>query len=122
MDTANPCISCGACCAHFRVQFYWREANAGESDHVVPHGFFEELTTFLRCMAGTAKKHRPKCLGLQGRIGQNAVCSIYSCRPTPCREFNASYSDGQNHPRCDEARKAHGLRPLTRGDWRNKHK
>jgi hypothetical protein len=23
----NPCVSCGACCAHFRVSFYWAEAD-----------------------------------------------------------------------------------------------
>jgi Fe-S-cluster containining protein len=24
----NPCLSCGACCASFRVSFYWRETVA----------------------------------------------------------------------------------------------
>ncbi|MBE0930280.1 YkgJ family cysteine cluster protein, partial [Escherichia coli] len=22
MSTDNPCLTCGACCAHFRVSFY----------------------------------------------------------------------------------------------------
>ena len=25
---ANPCESCGACCAQFRVSFYWSESDA----------------------------------------------------------------------------------------------
>jgi Fe-S-cluster containining protein len=113
----NPCISCGACCAHFRVQFYWREANRGESDHPVPAHLFEELTSQHRCMKGTNDKHHPKCSGLRGRIGVNALCSIYSLRPTPCRAFKASFEDGQRNERCDEARARHGLRPLVAGDW-----
>lgn len=115
----HPCIGCGACCAFFRVQFYWREANKGESDHVVPAGMFEELavSSHFRCMKGTARKHHPKCVGLNGRIGHDACCSMYPFRPSPCRDFKASYSDGRHYPRCDEARKAHGLRPLQREDW-----
>ncbi|HGC1012017.1 TPA: YkgJ family cysteine cluster protein, partial [Escherichia coli] len=23
MSNPNPCITCGACCAFFRVSFYW---------------------------------------------------------------------------------------------------
>ncbi|NJL25751.1 MAG: YkgJ family cysteine cluster protein [Calothrix sp. SM1_5_4] len=116
-DRANPCVSCGACCAYFRVQFYWREANEDESDFAVPAGLFEELTPLLRCMKGTSRKHRPQCCGLSGRIGQDARCSIYACRPTPCRDFKASFSDGKQNSRCDEARRAHGLAPLTPSDW-----
>lgn len=25
----NPCVSCGACCAYFRVSFYWAESESG---------------------------------------------------------------------------------------------
>lgn len=102
---ANPCISCGACCAHFRVQFYWREN--------VPAKMFEELDSRYRCMKGTNDKHHPKCSGLAGRIGKDAKCSIYESRPTPCREFTASWANGKRNERCDEARKRHGLEPLT---------
>ena len=28
MSAANPCLDCGACCASFRVSFYWSEAEA----------------------------------------------------------------------------------------------
>src|SRR5687768_10522213 len=114
---ANPCVSCGACCAHFRVQFYWREANPGDSENPVPAHLFEELTPQHRCMKGTGAKHHPKCHGLRGRIGKDASCSIYELRPTPCRAFKASYVDGERNPRCDDARAAHGLRPLRLADW-----
>ncbi|MBX3020033.1 MAG: YkgJ family cysteine cluster protein [Bdellovibrionales bacterium] len=113
----NPCVGCGACCAFFRVQFYWREANKGESEHVVPPGMFEDLDLNYRCMKGTGDKHHPKCNGLKGRIGRDAACSIYTQRPSPCRAFQASFSDGKPNPRCDEARRAHGLKPLRREDW-----
>ncbi len=113
----NPCVNCGACCAHFRVQFYWREANPEDNSPTVPQGLFEELTPVLRCMRGTNNKHQPKCSGLTGKIGVNAKCSIYESRPTPCREFSASYVYGKHNSRCDEARQRHGLRPLRPEDW-----
>ncbi|EFG2122847.1 YkgJ family cysteine cluster protein, partial [Escherichia coli] len=25
MNNPNPCMTCGACCAFFRVSFYWAE-------------------------------------------------------------------------------------------------
>jgi Fe-S-cluster containining protein len=113
----NPCVNCGACCAHFRVQFYWREANAADHSPNVPSGFFEELTSVLRCMSGTNDKHRPQCRGLQGKIGRDAKCGIYLSRPTPCRDFRASYADGRRHERCDQARARHGLKALSPADW-----
>ena len=116
-ERTHPCVGCGACCAHFRVQFYWREANPGEAEHLVPEGMHEDLGGLYRCMKGTGRKHHPKCEALTGRIGKDACCSIYSRRPTPCRDFTASYSDGRHHPRCDQARRAHGLPPLRREDW-----
>jgi Fe-S-cluster containining protein len=117
MSGKNPCVSCGACCAYFRVQFYWREANREDSDRPLTPDLFEELTSLHRCMRGTNDKHHPKCIGLKGRIGKDASCSIYEARPTPCRDFQASYVDGVKRPRCDEARARHGLKPLTLADW-----
>ena len=114
---SKPCVSCGGCCASFRVQFYWREANAEDHLPAVPEGFFEDLTPELRGMRGTSDKHRPKCSGLKGRIGKDAHCSIYRARPTPCREFQASYANGRHDERCDLARQNHGLAPLKREDW-----
>jgi len=112
----HPCIGCGACCAFYRVAFYWREA---EPDGLwkVPLERTVDLDSMQRCMKGTEVKHHPKCVSLTGRIGKNAHCSTYENRPSPCRNFIASYEDGTHNPRCDEARKAHGLRPLRREDY-----
>ncbi len=48
MSGPNPCMTCGACCAHYRVSFYW-----GESSEA-PGGFVPiELTEQVhpRCCA-----------------------------------------------------------------------
>lgn len=76
-----------------------------------------DLDSTYRCMKGTEVKHQIKCSGLTGRIGHNAHCTIYHNRPTPCRNFMASYENGKHNPRCDEARAAHGLKPLRRSDY-----
>jgi uncharacterized protein len=113
----HPCLSCGACCASFRVAFYWREAERSEHTPTVPKDLCEDLTETLRCMSGTEVKHHPRCGALQGRIGQRVSCSIYTHRPSPCRQFQASYEEGVPNKKCDLARSKHGLRPLQRVDW-----
>lgn len=115
----HPCLSCGACCAFFRVAFYWIEAEAG-SEYSVPINLTEDLDARQRCMKGTNSKHSPKCIALKGKIGQKASCSIYENRPTPCRRFTASYENGVREPRCDEARAKHGLSPLTINSYKKK--
>lgn len=112
----HPCLSCGACCAFFRVAFYWREAEAG-GPWQVPLKFAVDLDSTHRCMKGTEVKHQSKCIALAGRIGKDAHCRIYNQRPTPCRNFEASYENGRHNARCDEARWGHGLRPLRREDF-----
>jgi len=68
-------------------------------------------------MKGTSGKHHRRCVALEGRIGEKVGCSIYVNRPSPCRAFAASFENGKRNPRCDEARSAHGLKPLQRTDW-----
>ena len=114
---SHPCLSCGACCATFRVHFYWREAEKKDHKNPVPIELVEETDPFLRTMKGTNEKHSRQCVALRGRIGKNAHCSIYSNRPSPCRAFEASYEAGRHNPRCDEARAHHGLKALRREDW-----
>jgi hypothetical protein len=100
------------------VVFYWREAEAGDNPPLpVPLKLTEELDEFHRCMQGTNKKRGAQCVALKGRIGEQAACTIYESRPTPCRAFAASYSEGKPNQRCDEARAAHGLEPLKPKDW-----
>ena len=63
MSDHNPCMTCGACCAYFRVSFYWAEASDGGG--TVPVDLTEPLTPFLRCMRGTNQK-QSRCVALQG--------------------------------------------------------
>lgn len=112
----NACLDCGACCAFFRASFYYAEA-----DDVTPGGVPVELTEDLndiyRCMKGTNAR-QPYCIALHGEIGKQVACSIHPRRSYVCRDFDASYVDGQTHnERCDKARAAFGLRPLQPGDW-----
>lgn len=49
---------CGACCAYFRVSFYWAEAKKGGG--TVPDAMTEQVTPFISCMSGTNSKS-PRC-------------------------------------------------------------
>lgn len=108
-DNLNPCMTCGACCAHFRVSFYWAEADDGGG--AVPASLTEPLNLFLRAMRGT-NSLAPRCIALQGEIGGCVSCGIYAERPSPCREFNMSGEDGIANDACDRARARYGLPPL----------
>ena len=114
---ANPCRLCGACCAHYRVSFYW-----GETDDVTPNGvpaaLTDDLTPFRRVMKGT-NQVPPRCIALCGEIGQRVWCAIYEQRPQVCRDLPASYSDGAVSEHCDKARLAHELPPLKELEIRN---
>jgi Fe-S-cluster containining protein len=46
---SNPCLDCGACCASFRVSFYWSEAEA----RGLPAELTEQVNAWFSCMAGT---------------------------------------------------------------------
>lgn len=116
----NPCLRCGACCAYYRASFYWREAS-DVTPGGVPIELTQDLTDFRLVMKGTNRK-APRCVALVGTIGQRVYCAIYDRRATPCRAFAPSYSDGQPHERCDRARAAHGLPPLTMQDWQGPDK
>jgi Fe-S-cluster containining protein len=107
----NPCIECGACCAYYRASFYWSEADRAAGGRTPPE-LTEKLTPFLACMRGT-NDDPPRCVALHGTIGQSVRCVIHPIRPSVCREFPASWIDGEHNPRCDQARAAHGLPPLS---------
>lgn len=115
MQTLQPCLQCGACCAHFRVSFYW-----AETDEITPDGvpflLTDELLPWRRVMLGT-NQPQPRCLALKGDIGNDVNCSIHLRRSSPCRDFQASWEVGIHNPRCDEARAAWGLSPLTPSSW-----
>ena len=46
----HPCLTCGACCAHFRVSFHWSEADPdqGVANAVVVgvHDAFAESSVY----------------------------------------------------------------------------
>ncbi|SFR37049.1 hypothetical protein SAMN04488070_0147 [Pseudidiomarina maritima] len=108
MSLANACLTCGACCASYRVSFYWGEAT-GAPEGYVPSELTESFHPHLLCMQGTNQKN-PRCVALEGEIGQQVSCSIYANRPSPCREF--SISENGSNPYCDKARAKYGLSQL----------
>jgi uncharacterized protein len=104
MSEPHPCLSCGACCAAFRVDFSVHELD--EMGGCVPSGLAVEVTGSICRMRGT--DHVPiRCAALSGQIGVKAACGIYEWRPNPCRELEAG-SDA-----CARARARHGLPPLA---------
>lgn len=109
MSDVNPCMTCGACCAYFRVSFYWAEGD--DAGGGVPVSLTQQLTPHLRCMEGTNQKHS-RCVALEGEIGAEVRCSVYENRPSPCREFAMSGEDGQINEACNRARARYGLPPL----------
>lgn len=108
---ANPCLSCGACCAHFRVSFYCGEI-AGEGGGSVPPELVSQVGPLRACMKGTEYGGN-RCIALRGELGQEGIhCAIYEQRPSPCREFTTWMEDGSPNPDCQRLRKAIGLPPL----------
>lgn len=117
MDRFGPlpiCRNCGACCAAFRVSFYWAEGD--DADGVVPTALTHKVGPLRRAMRGT-EGSAPRCVALSGEVGKLTACSIYALRPGPCREFTASWEDGVANEACDRARHRHGLLPLRPEDW-----
>jgi Fe-S-cluster containining protein len=106
----NPCLSCGACCACFRASFHWLETTAAPGG-ATPAELTTPVTRHRVAMRGTDQKN-PRCIALDGAIGHSVRCNIYEWRATPCRDFQASWTDGQHNERCDRARAVHGLPPL----------
>jgi hypothetical protein len=105
----NPCLACGACCAFFRVSFYWVEA--GEGGTGVPIELTSQLSPHLSVMLGT-NGPKPRCVALQGFIGKKVSCAIHPRRSSVCRTFAASWEDGIPQPGCDKARAHFDLLPL----------
>ncbi|WP_374537737.1 YkgJ family cysteine cluster protein [Chitinimonas taiwanensis] len=98
----HPCLACGACCAAFRVSFYWGEG----PERGLPEALTERVNDFYACMRGTWRA-APRCTALQGEVGQATQCSVYAARPSPCREVQPGDSQ------CTAARARHQLAPLA---------
>ena len=110
MSVENPCMSCGACCAFFRVSFYW-----GETDDcpggTVPAGLTTAISPHRVAMIGTHHSN-PLCIALRGQVGHEVNCSIHPQRSSTCRDFACSWETGEPNPDCDRARARFGLDPL----------
>lgn len=101
LTDSDICQSCGACCASFRVSFYWAEGEMlGIPEHMTA-----KLNDFYSCMKGTEKKP-VKCVALAGNVGEKVACQIYQQRSSTCQSVNVG--DEQ----CQKARALHGLAPL----------
>ena len=102
-ESDHPCLTCGACCAAYRVDFAVYEID--EMGGTVPAGLAVEVKGNTWRMRGT--DHFPvRCAALTGTVGVRAACGIYEWRPNPCRELEPG-SDA-----CLRARARHGLVPL----------
>jgi uncharacterized protein len=97
----NLCQQCGACCAYFRVSFYWAEA----AQLGLPDPCVEPIGRHRVAMAGT-NQAGPRCRALRGEIGSQVTCLVYPARPSPCREVQPG------DDKCNTARARHGLQPL----------
>jgi uncharacterized protein len=97
----ETCQSCGACCASFRVSFYWSEAQR------IDESLIEKITPHLCCMRGTNSPN-PRCAALRGELGGQVSCSIYEHRSSTCRSVEIG------DEKCDRARARHGLPAVRR--------
>ncbi len=101
MNELFDCQRCGACCAVFRVSFYWAEADDAPGG-TVPVALTEPVGPHHRCMQGTASKP-VRCVALTGELGQQVGCRIYPLRSSTCK----SVMPGDEQ--CLKARAHHGL-------------
>ena len=111
----HPCLSCGACCAFYKVAFHWSETLI--DSHNVPLLSTESISPHRSAMKGTNQEH-PQCIELLGVVGSVTSCQIYDRRPGCCRDFKASFENGSQNINCEEARFNKGLQFLTLDDWK----
>lgn len=95
------CQTCGACCAFYRVSFYWAETDA-HPNGIVPQAITKAISPHHVAMLGTVTP-TPRCVALNGDIGKSVGCTIYEKRSSTCREFTMGTAE------CLKARAAHGL-------------
>lgn len=101
-DNSSICTQCGACCASYRVSFYWAEAEAKQ----IPTELTQQVNSFFSCMKGT-NQLQPRCIALCGAVGEGVSCNIYAQRLETCKEVIAG------DEKCNAARLKHGLTVLN---------
>lgn len=94
----NTCRQCGACCANYRVSFYWAEGH----ELGWPEEELRRVDAVRACLAGTDLLPS-RCVALRGEVGAAVNCARYAQRPSPCREVQPG------DEKCNRARAAHGL-------------
>lgn len=105
-EPVHPCLTCGACCQNYRVEFsvYELQSMGG----TVPDALAHEAGGNRWRMNGT-EQHPVRCVALTAlpALGEGCIgCGIYAQRSTPCRDFPfASYG-------CHDTRQKRGLPPL----------
>lgn len=95
---SDICMTCGACCATYRVSFYWGEGEALG----IPETMTSKVNDFYSCMKGTEAKP-VRCIALKGEVGKAVACQIYDRRSSTCQSVQVG--DEQ----CRKARQMHGL-------------
>lgn len=78
----------------------------------MPDDLVVQVSSHLVAMRVTDS--RPvRCVGLLGEVGCGVRCTLYAQRSSTCREFEASWHNGEANSHCDAACAAYGLPPLT---------
>lgn len=107
----NPCVSCGVCCALYKVVIEDVETS-DQPDGSVPVELTVKSNDNRRFMKGT-ETFRKRCVALTGTLGTHVACSIYEKRPLACRRFAASWdAEYGGNPLCDRARIRYGMPPF----------
>ena len=107
---ADPCLSCGACCASFLVDFHVSDLESHPGG-CVPVALTVPVTATLVRMRGT-DDGPPRCIALKGEIGREACCTIYEKRPGPCRDFAPYAALNIGDEGCARARRRYGMAAL----------
>ena len=108
---SEDCTHCGACCATYLVTFLRDELDSAPGGWV-PTALTDPIYGRAAYMCGT-RHHPRRCVALRGTIGVEVSCAIYPQRPSPCRDFAPEAGAGHGDARCGDARRYHGLPPLT---------
>jgi len=107
----NRCLTCGACCAFYRVAFLSVEVDDHEGGKV-PLAFVLSIDDTHSAMKGTHGFFK-RCAALQGSVGRCVTCAIYSSRPSTCRNFLPGWDVHYQNDACNQARSAFGLPSFT---------
>jgi Fe-S-cluster containining protein len=94
---ANPCLSCGACCAFSRE---WPRFSLETEDEIVAIRAALVGERGMRCVGD-------RCSALAGEVGVKTSCEVYDVRPHVCRSCEAG------DPECNMARAKFGFPALA---------